>query len=575
MEISKIAFENYRNLDKLEVFFSSTSYIIGENGIGKSNLLHALNRIFSHNKFLEGDFFDTATKIRIHMQLRLAEEELGIFDDYIDPHNCNFINLIIEQEYDDVAFRVFHQETNEEISIKFFRNIPYIYYDSIRNPKAELSFEKEKGSGSLLNYIVKHYLKETGEDDSHYIDGKKLNTALGFINDRLQKLDAVSRNNIKVNFDSDNVNFLNTIFKLYDNKNIELKNSGYGLQFSLAVILSLFEKLITASTLAKKRGEEFKEYNCILAFDEPEIHLHPFAQRALMKELNRMANGADEGFNDIIKELFGIEKFSAQLLIVSHSDKIIMGNYDNIVRVYSSSEGVRAISGKTIKNENAAEINKHENHLRKFFPHFCEGLFARKVIFVEGDTEVGAFREFSKKLGVDFDAAGVSIINANGEGTVIPLINLFSLFKIETIGVKDKDVYARAKANGKDTSAEDALIEKNKLVLTNELNFEFEIVKAFSDLDKLYQILSELGSYFVAPIQKSKIEKFNKDFPEVGYTGVEALSWDENLSPLEKEVFLVNCLGQIKSVVNGALIAENVPEENIPSVYGDLIRALR
>lgn len=575
MEISKIAFENYRNLDKLEVFFSSTSYIIGENGIGKSNLLHALNRIFSHNKFLEGDFFDTATKIRIHMQLRLAEEELGIFDDYIDPHNCNFINLIIEQEYDDVAFRVFHQETNEEISIKFFRNIPYIYYDSIRNPKAELSFEKEKGSGSLLNYIVKHYLKETGEDDSHYIDGKKLNTALGFINDRLQKLDAVSRNNIKVNFDSDNVNFLNTIFKLYDNKNIELKNSGYGLQFSLAVILSLFEKLITASTLAKKRGEEFKEYNCILAFDEPEIHLHPFAQRALMKELNRMANGDDEGFNDIIKELFGIEKFSAQLLIVSHSDKIIMGNYDNIVRVYSSSEGVRAISGKTIKNENAAEINKHENHLQKFFPHFCEGLFARKVIFVEGDTEVGAFREFSKKLGVDFDAAGVSIINANGEGTVIPLINLFSLFKIETIGVKDRDVYARAKANGKDTSAEDALIEKNKLVLTNELNFEFEIVKAFSDLDKLYQILSELGAYFVAPIQKSKIEKFNKDFPEVGYTGVDALSWDENLSPLEKEVFLVNCLGQIKSVVNGALIAENVPEENIPSVYGDLIRALR
>ena len=575
MEISKIAFENYRNLDKLEVLFSSTSYIIGENGIGKSNLLHALNRIFSHNKFLEGDFFDTATKIRILIQLRLAEEELGIFDDYVDPHNCNFINLIIEQEYDDVTFRVFHQETHEEIPVKFFRNVQYIYYDSIRNPKAELSFEKEKGSGSLLNYIVKHYLKETGEDDSNYIDGEKLNTALNFINDRLQKLDSVSRNNIKVSFDSNNVNFLNTIFKLYDNKNIELKNSGYGLQFSLAVILSLFEKLISVSTLAKKRGEEFKQYSCILAFDEPEIHLHPFAQRALMKELNKMANGSDEGFNDIIKELFGIEKFSAQLLIVSHSDKIIMGNYDNIVRVYSTSEGVRAVSGQTIKNEDASEINKHENHLQKFFPHFCEGLFARKVIFVEGDTEVGAFREFSKKLGIDFDAIGVSIINANGEGTVIPLINLFSLFKIETIGVKDRDVYARAKAIGKGTRAEDTLIEENKLVLTHELNFEFEIVKAFPDLDKLYQILSELGTNFVAPIQKTKIEKFNKDFPEVGYTGSDTLAWDENLSPLEKEVFLVNCLGQIKSVVNGALIAENVPEENIPSVYGDLIRALR
>lgn len=289
MEIRQIKFENYRNLNELELDFISISYIIGENGIGKSNILHALNRIFSNNKFLESDFFDKNKKITVYLKLFLTESEIGIFDDYTDPNNSLLINLKIEQECDDLSFHLYHMETNEELNIKFLRNIHFIYYDSIRNPKNELVFDKEKGSGSLLNFIVKYYLKENREEDINYINSEKLNGALDFINSRMKKISTIYRNEVKVGFDSEDVNFLNTIFKLYDAQSIELKSSGYGLQFSLSVILSLFEKMIFASESAKKRGEELKAYNCVLAFDEPEIHLHPFAQRSLIKDLIKIS----------------------------------------------------------------------------------------------------------------------------------------------------------------------------------------------------------------------------------------------------------------------------------------------
>ena len=132
---------------------------------------------------------------------------------------------------------------------------------------------------------------------------------------------------------------------------------------SLLVIFSLFERLIDITAKAQKQGRPLKEVNCVMAFDEPEIHLHPFAQRALVKDLLNIAAGKDEGFNKVIKELLGIETFTAQLLIVSHSDRIIVGGYENIVRIYSQEREIKAISGHTIKTINAGQLKKYvEEH---------------------------------------------------------------------------------------------------------------------------------------------------------------------------------------------------------------------
>lgn len=337
--------------------------------------------------------------------------------------------------------------------------------------------------------------------------------------------------------------FLNSIFSLYDSRNIELKKSGYGIQFNLLVIFSLFEKIIDIVEHAQKTGLEIKKINCVLAFDEPEIHLHPFAQRSLIKDLSDLANGKDAGFNNVILKLFGIESFSAQLIIVSHSDRIITGSYENIVRIYSNNEKILSISGMEIEQENG--INKdNEKHLQKQIPYFTEALFARKVIFVEGESELGALTVFARTLNIDLDAIGVSIINTSGESSMLPLIDIFTLFKIECVGVKDRDVYMTTSGTIIPPNVQ-KYINEGRLFLTDKENFEFEIIESF-EVDKLYELLSSIDYSFVCAIQKDSMNKFlHKFFP--GKEEIESnIKWEECYTEEDKKLFLVYALTRIK-----------------------------
>ena len=187
MRIGKVKFYNYRNLNNIEIQFSdNATFIIGENGIGKSNLLNALNRIFTNNSFLESDFANIEEEINIELSLLLTtEEEIGIFDDYTNPTDIKLINVVIRQAFDDSVFKLYHLESGEEISIQLLKKVNFVYYDSLRNPKTELAFEKERGSGSLFNFIIKHYLEKNKQQENMYIDKEKLEDALEYINNHI------------------------------------------------------------------------------------------------------------------------------------------------------------------------------------------------------------------------------------------------------------------------------------------------------------------------------------------------------------------------------------------------------
>lgn len=196
MQITNIEFNNYRNLNNLTIQFpTDISFIIGENGIGKSNILNALSKIFIYGKFADYDFTDSTKEIIVHISLALSDEEIGSFDEYTDPSNPNKINLVIKQEIDDTGFSVYHLETGEEISPRLLKNVYYIYYDSLRNPRTELSFEKDKGSGSFLNFIIKYFLEKHDEADEAYVNKEKLSEILTFINSSIGDLRTVKRNN--------------------------------------------------------------------------------------------------------------------------------------------------------------------------------------------------------------------------------------------------------------------------------------------------------------------------------------------------------------------------------------------
>lgn len=99
MKIQYVKIGNYRNLNDCEVFFHKDSnYIIGENNIGKSNLLSLLDTVFAGRSFTETDFEDETCPIEVTLQLYLSEHEQGFFGDLFSPEDSNVINIIITQD---------------------------------------------------------------------------------------------------------------------------------------------------------------------------------------------------------------------------------------------------------------------------------------------------------------------------------------------------------------------------------------------------------------------------------------------------------------------------------------------
>lgn len=71
-----------------------------------------------------------------------------------------------------------------------------------------------------------------------------------------------------------------------------------------------------------------------------------------------------------------------------------------------------------------------------------ELFFARKVILVEGPTELGALPIFASLMGYNFDEDGASLISVSGTGNFEIFVKLCEGFKIPYFIIADKDASA-------------------------------------------------------------------------------------------------------------------------------------
>ena len=69
MRIKDISVENYRNLNSATITFDeSCNFIVGENNLGKSNILNLLNIIFTRRGFVYDDFNDANLPITVNIR---------------------------------------------------------------------------------------------------------------------------------------------------------------------------------------------------------------------------------------------------------------------------------------------------------------------------------------------------------------------------------------------------------------------------------------------------------------------------------------------------------------------------
>lgn len=222
---------------------------------------------------------------------------------------------------------------------------------------------------------------------------------------------------------------LGTDVYLDDGVKTTADRKGHGLQ--RAMMFALLRAW--AKTLREERSSREQEGpsprkqsdSVIFAMEEPELFLHPHAQRRLAMTLREIAETANH-----------------QVFICTHSTHFVDLEHYKEVKVitnYSPEKGtcVREYVNELFEGDDTDERKKRFHMAQWINPDRAEMFFAKKVIFVEGETEKVVLPYLAKKLGV-FDP-DISIIDCGSKHNLPLYIAIAKAFKIPYLVIHDED----------------------------------------------------------------------------------------------------------------------------------------
>lgn len=212
-----------------------------------------------------------------------------------------------------------------------------------------------------------------------------------------------------------------------------IETKGHGLQRSLIfAILRAYAELVRADSQDEKK----KERSIIFAIEEPELYLHPQAQRAMMQALRLISSGKDQIVYSTHLDAF---------IDIGHFDEICLLRRENINGHWKSIATQLKMDDliTDLKIRYPATTPTYDS-MRDRYSHVCggtrtEGFFARKVVLVEGPTEEYSLPLYAAALGYDMDKEGVSVIGSGGKGQMDRLLRVFNEFGIACYAIFDAD----------------------------------------------------------------------------------------------------------------------------------------
>lgn len=539
-----IQIENYRNLVDVELHFhNDINYFVGENAVGKSNFLDLLEQMMNVRGFQESDFADVNKPIRIECKLSFSELTTS-FQDIIGPEAAIYLRL--EQVVQEVYPRLYKIDGEQlsPVPLSMLRHALYMCH-------------RDTSEAELYSIPTSVYM-ELGKQLVSYLPQSGLTGDETVVLDRLI--------NVKKGLDPECVLNIQRLVELLTSsteatliRKYSIDNVRLIMAVALKILAQIYMKVHSASTnlesLLVYDSEGRRYLPVFISVDEPELHLSPYLQRAVLSYYRQIATNENPEFLALIKQLFQIDGLLGQLFVVTHSTDALVDDYRHIIRMYRNEEGlVRTACGVTFKF--AREVEKH---LIMHFPEAKEALYARCIILVEGETEYGSFAGMAKKLNVDFDYFGICLINARGESSISKLHKLFKSFSIPTVALYDRDVmdkHSKTHAN---------------VFYTNEICFEMDVVSHLihhhhrNVLDMIVQDILDTGRGMVTK------DMARRGFSKLGVDDSQAIQRClKNIKAKDIETLLLYYFSWFysnKGVIVGRRIAHYIPEHMIPPAF--------
>ena len=448
MYISEIVeINNYRNLTgKIITFNDTLNFLIGENNIGKTNILELINICFAIGKFAETDFMDITLPIKIKFKVKYSNEEIGYFEDNFDVDDSNSITLVAVQDSVDERINYYHDTPNQtKIGMATIRTMNILYYYAQRMPLKEVDFRKTSGSGKVLNYLIQHSLEQSEIQEKDILKKTKLKNIVKNVNRQIKKINTITGDSVSAYVDTEVDKLVCRLLGLGDESGRELSSLGEGVQYAFNILLQIIE--IIYNVKVTRKPEDFEErlinrdgkklFPLFLVLDEPEVHQHPYRQRSLIRKIKALIENNNQEFLNLIKDLFDIDGLTGQIFIATHSPNILLDNYRQFIRLYKSTGTNSQL--KIVSGMNVVIDDKLYKHMLHNFIYLKEAMFSKCIIFVEGDTENGAIPVFAERMGLDMDERGIGVIKLDGADSVKRCMALYKSFGIKSIAIIDKD----------------------------------------------------------------------------------------------------------------------------------------
>lgn len=258
--------------------------------------------------------------------------------------------------------------------------------------------------------------------------------------------------------------YFNPLSSLEFYKSLEIFVKEHDYNINATELGAGFQNAIVLAIL--KAFEDRKKQGALFLIEEPEMYLHPQMQRSLYKTIRQIGE-------------------SNQVIYITHSPHFVtIPEFNEIVLVSKNGDGTH-IRKSTLK----ADKDLKNKFRKELDPERNEMFFAKKLLIVEGDTEKMAFPEFAKRMELDFDSVGSTIIEVGGKRNLIDFVELALSFGIPIGLVYDTDSSDFGKTEREAEEEYNATLNSYKVkgvqIFVFEKNYEDECKKYYTE--KTYQ----------------------------------------------------------------------------------------